>query len=122
MWYNNKIILQGGKDKTTHLWMLPIGTQSMTTHHDPVTILLATPVIANAHAHFATMQVAYFTHTVQNKANSFCFVHQLLCSPRISTLLKVIHRGYLKGCHNLMEHGVTKYLNLSPATAKGHMR
>ncbi len=121
IWYNKKMILQRGKDKATDSWMLPIVTQSMTTHQDPVMILLSAPVIANAHAHFATTQVAFFTHTVQNKANSICFAHQLLCSPQLSTLLKAIHCGYLKGCLNLTEHGVTKYLIPIPAMAKGHL-
>ncbi len=68
-------MLQGGKDKATDLWTLPIGTQSITTHPNPVTILPAAPFIADAHAHFVTMQVAFFTHTVQNKANSIVFAH-----------------------------------------------
>jgi hypothetical protein len=36
--------------------------------------------------------------------------------------LRVIHRGYLKGCPNLTAKGVSKYLDPSPATAKGHMK
>ncbi len=80
------------------------------------------PVISDAHAHHATMQNAFFTHTMQNKANSIQFAYQALCSPRISTLLKAILHGYLKGCPNMMAHGVSKYLNPSPATAKGHMK
>jgi hypothetical protein len=40
----------------------------------------------------------------------------------LSTLLKAIKRGYLKGCPNLKAHGVNKCLNPSPATAKGHMK
>ncbi len=80
--------------------------------------LLVSPVVANAHA----QNFAYFTHTVQNKANSILFAHQLLCSPRISTLLKAIRCGFLKGCPNLTVVGVTKYLNPSPPTAKCHMK
>jgi hypothetical protein len=45
-----------------------------------------------------------------------------MCSPRITTLLKAIQRGFLKGCPNLSAKGVTQYLNPSPATAKGHMK
>ena len=45
-----------------------------------------------------------------------------MCSPTISTLLKAIRRGYLDGCPNLSAKGVTRYLNPSPATAKGHMK
>jgi hypothetical protein len=92
-----------------------------TSHHVANMILPAAPVFANARANMAT-QIAFFTHTVRTKANSIRFAHQSLCSPKISTLLKSIWRGYLKGCPNLTSHGVTKYLNPSPAMAKGHMK
>jgi hypothetical protein len=121
VWYNNRIILQGGKDKATNLWTLPIGNMGMTSRQDTVVIPLVAPVLANAHAHYATTQIAFFMHTIRNKANSICFAHQLLCSPHISMLLKAIKRGYLKGCPNLTAQGISKYLNPSPATAKGHM-
>ena len=63
-----------------------------------------------------------FTHTVRSKANSIKFAHQSMCSPTISTLLKTIRQGYLDGCPNLSAKGVKRYLNPSPATAKGHMK
>jgi hypothetical protein len=66
--------------------------------------------------------VSFFTHTIRTKANSIKFAHQSLCSPQISTLLKAIQKGFLKGCPNLTAKGVTRYLNPSPATAKGHMK
>jgi hypothetical protein len=82
---------------------------------------LAAPIVADAHTHPA-IQIAFFMHTVRTKANNIRFMHQSLCSPRISTLLKAINRGFLKGCPNLTAHGVKKYLNPSPAMAKGHIR
>ena len=45
-----------------------------------------------------------------------------MCSPTISTLLKAIQRSFLHGCPNLSAKGITRYLNPSPATAKGHMK
>ena len=36
--------------------------------------------------------------------------------------MKALQKGYLTGCPNLSEELVTKYLNPSPATAKGHMK
>jgi hypothetical protein len=93
----------------------------MTSHRIDNAIPLAAPVYANAHAHLST-QIAFFTHTVRSKVNSIKFSHQALCSPKISTLLKAIRCGYLKGCPNLTAKGVTKYLNQSPVTAKGHMK
>jgi hypothetical protein len=83
--------------------------------------LLAAPDFANTHAQ-SPKNIALFTHTMRNKANSIQFAQQSLCSPKISMLLKTIHRGHLKGCPNLMAIGVAKYLNPSLATAKGHMK
>jgi hypothetical protein len=119
--YNGKIILHGEKDPSTDLWTLPLGSHDMTSQHATSTLPLAAPDFADAHAQPA-VQIAFFAHTVRTKANSICFVHQSLCSPRISTLLKAIKHGYLKGCPNLTAHGVNKYLNPSSATAKGHMK
>jgi hypothetical protein len=45
-----------------------------------------------------------------------------LCNPKILTLLKAIRKGFLKGCPNINEKLILKYLNPSPATAKGHMK
>jgi hypothetical protein len=50
------------------------------------------------------------------------FAHQSLCNPKISTLLKAVCKRFLKGCPNLSEKLILKYLNPSPATAKGHMK
>jgi hypothetical protein len=50
------------------------------------------------------------------------FAHQLLCNPKISTLLKATCQGFVRGCPNMLEKLILKYLNPSPATAKGHMK
>jgi hypothetical protein len=99
------------------------------------TTMLTVPVCASAHAcgsggkataslkkNPPSNQVSFFTHTVRTKANSIKFAHQSLCSPRISTLLKAIRRGFLKGFPNLTAKCVSRYLNPSPAMAKGHMK
>jgi hypothetical protein len=119
--YNGKVILRGEKDPSTDLWTLLLGSHDMTSQHAMSTLPLEALDFANAHAR-PTVQIAFFAHTVQTKANSICFAHQSLCSPHISTLLKAIKHGYLKGYPNLTAHGVNKYLNPSPATAKGHMK
>ena len=66
--------------------------------------------------------IAMFTHSVRTRANTIKFSHQSMCNPKISSLMKALRKGYLKGCPNLSEELVTKYLNPSPATAKGHMK
>ena len=55
-------------------------------------------------------------------AHALEFAHQSMGNPRLSTLLKAIRKGFVKGCSNLNKKLVTKYLNPSPATAKGHMK
>ncbi len=119
--YNDRIILRGKKDPPTDLWTLPLGSQGMTSQHAQCILPLVALIVAGAHAHPA-VQIAFFMHTMHAKANCIRFAHQLLCSPRILTLLKAINRGFLKGCPNLTAHGVKKYLNPSPATVKGQMR
>ena len=66
--------------------------------------------------------IAPFTHSVQTRSNDIKFAHQLLCSPKISTLLKATWRGFLGGCPNINKKLITKYLNPSPGTAKSHMK
>jgi hypothetical protein len=45
-----------------------------------------------------------------------------MCNPKISSLLKALRKGFLKGCPNLSGELVTKYLKPGPAMAKGHMK
>jgi hypothetical protein len=66
--------------------------------------------------------LAIFTHSVQTRANGIIFAHQSLCNPKISTLLKAVRKGFLKGCPNLNSNLILKYLNPSPTTSKGHMK
>jgi hypothetical protein len=56
------------------------------------------------------------------QANNVKFAHQLLCNPKISTLLKATRQGFLKGCPYISKQLILKYLNPSPTTAKGHMK
>jgi hypothetical protein len=68
------------------------------------------------------VNLATFTHSKQTRANQVKFAHQLLCNPKISTLLKAVRRGFLTGCPNLTKRLILKYLNPSTAMAKGHMK
>jgi hypothetical protein len=124
--YQGKVILTGYKDPSTNLWVLPITPDAIKSHEkqsqtgpgmarapqSPVT--LPTPP--------QCMDGAMFTHSVRTQANTFKFAHQAMCNPKILSLLKALQNGFLKGCPNLLEELVTKYLNPSPATAKGHMK
>jgi hypothetical protein len=63
-----------------------------------------------------------FAHSVSTRANKVKFQHQALCNPKISRLLKATRKGFLKGCPYISEELILKYLNPSPATAKGCMK
>ncbi len=63
-----------------------------------------------------------FMHLVCTRANTVKFGHQAMCNPKISSLLKALRKGFLKGCPNLFKDLVTKYLNPSQDTAKGHLK
>jgi hypothetical protein len=126
--FNGNEVLRGYKEATTDLWTLPLGGDQRTpAQHDFVMPLVACPKIATARtwsppAADGPTHVATFAHTVRTKANSIKYAHQAFCSPRLSTFLKAIRCGFLKGCPNLTSTGVTKYLNPSPASSKGHMK
>ena len=109
----NKDILNGIKDPTTDLWTLPITPMAIneTGCHD-----LGKDQCNQKNPHpFAW---AAFPHSVRTRANAVKFSHQSLCNPTISSLMKALKKGFLKGCPDLSEELVTKYLNPSPATAQ----
>ncbi len=121
--YHGKVILRGSKDATTDLWTLPLTRVAMQS---------ALPRSASVrdralHAGITPMvhpgvNLATFTHSIKTRANGVKFAHQSLCNPKISTLLKAVRKGFLAGCPNLTEKLILKYLNPTPATAKGHMK
>ncbi len=124
--YQGKVILTGYKDPSMDLWVLPITPDAIKSHE----IQLRTgPSMARAPQSPVTlptppqcMDGAMFMHSMQTQANTVKFAHQAMCNPKILSLLKALQKGYLKECPNLSEGLVTKYLNPSPATAKGHMK
>jgi hypothetical protein len=109
--YNNKTILQGVKDITTDLWTIPINATQAPRPHE-----------TEAKRQHTVEHTAHFAHSISTRANKLKFAHQSLCNPKISTLLKATRKGFLKGCPNITETLILKYLNPSPATAKGHMK
>ncbi len=115
--YKNKVILNGIKDPTTDLWTLPITPTEIkaTGSHD-----LGKDQGDHKNPH--PVNWAAFAHSVRTRANAVKFAHQSMCNPTISSLMKALKKGFLKGCPDLSKELVTKYLNPSPATAKGHMK
>jgi hypothetical protein len=80
------------------------------------------PCIGRTHRPTIHPALAMFTHSVTMRANVVKFVHQSLCNPKISTLLKATQCGFLKGCPGISKKLILNYLNPSPATVKGHMK
>jgi hypothetical protein len=137
--YNGKIILRGTKDPSTDLWVLPLtpkvinenqmklwtsqGIDGTISPNIQSRAGLGMARAPQSQKHITpNAAVAMFTHSVRTQANTVKFGHQAMCNPKISSLLKALRKGFLKGCPNLSEELVTKYLNPSPATAKGHMK
>jgi hypothetical protein len=120
--FDGNVILRGYKDPSTDLWTLPItphGIRSAISQSSSVCDCAPHP---NNTLH-SGVQPAPFTHSIHTRGNGIKFTHQSLCNPKIiSTLLKAVCKGFLKGCPNLSENLILKYLNPSPATAKGHMK
>ncbi len=124
--YQGKVILTGYKDLSTDLWVLPITPDAIKSHEKQSR---TGPGMARALQSSVTLPTppqrvdgAMFTHSVRTQANTVKFTHQVMCNPKISSLLKALQKGFLKGCPNLLEGLVTKYLNPSPGTTKGHMK
>ena len=122
--YNDTVLLRGFKEPSTDLWTLPIRTADMWATHKSGPI--ATPVFPSKtkgdEVHPGITDLVLFSHSVRTRGNGVKFAHQSLCNPKISTLLKAVRKGFLKGCPNMTEKLILKYLNPSPATAKGHMK
>jgi hypothetical protein len=120
--FNGSFVLHGYRDVATDLWTLLINRCSKMR----TTLLQLAPVLDCA-LHFTPdlhpgINLASFKHSVRTRANGVKFAHQSSCNPKISTLLKAVRKGFLKGCPNSTKKLILKYLNPSPVTAKGHMK
>ncbi len=121
--FNGSIILQGHKDQSTDLWTLPINRcnkmQTSLPHSAHIVDCALHDMRRGIHP---GITLASFIHSVHTCTNGVKFAHLSLWDPEISTLSKAVHKGFLKGCPNLSKKLILKYLNPSPATAKGHMK
>ena len=122
IFFNNKCIMTGFKDKATDLWTLPI----QAIQQQPTNKQLKQRVTLQATTHQPskadTAHAASFAHSIRQRALKVRFAHQALCNPKISKLLKATRKGFLKGCPYISTEAILKYLNPSPATAKGYMK
>ena len=122
--FQGKVILRGYKDPSTDLWTLPIPTSTVFPNNSTASPPPNVTCPARLPQDFTAPAIALasFTHSVRTRVNAVKFAHQSLCNPKISTLLKAVRKGFLKGCPNLSEKLILRYLNPSTATAKGHMK
>ncbi len=67
-------------------------------------------------------ELVSFLYHQTTKANAVKFMHQSLCNPPITSLIKAINAGFLLGTPHLNAKSVQKYLMPSPMTSKGHMK
>jgi hypothetical protein len=94
--YQNKVILHGTKYPATKIYTLPItpAAISMTGRR-----MLGKDLVDQNNP--TLINVAMFTHSIRIRANAVTFAHQSLCNPKISTLMKALKKGFLKGCPNI---------------------
>jgi hypothetical protein len=108
--YNYKTILQGFKDPTTDLWTIPINAKYAPPHTQD--------------GHPAGHSPAFSTFCPLNlntgKQSKICT--PIPMQPNDIHALQSDKKGFLKGCPNISEKLILKYLNPSLATAKGHMK
>jgi hypothetical protein len=112
--------LQAASSRKACISLPPAVAASLMTY-DPQTVA-ALPQPGPCIGRAPHQYIAGFSYARTTKANSVKFAHQSLCNPPISSLLKAINAGFLKGAPNFDTHTVRKYLMASPATSKGHMK
>ena len=104
---NFELILQGFRNKNDGLWDIPFPTNTTpaTNHHQ----------ITNHN----TLNI--ITRKNQSTKTLIQYLHATLFSPSKSTLLQAIRNNHLIGWPGLTVENVNKYLDETPATAKGHL-
>jgi hypothetical protein len=118
---NKKVILTGYKDPISDLWTLPIlQNDKLRTAHDAKHHQLPGPCMDSTPQSASHAIYVSYHHTA--KENNVKFIHQSLCNPPKSLLLAAIRQEFLQGAPHLTTKAVSKYLPLSPATSKGHMK
>jgi hypothetical protein len=122
--FNGNTILTGYKDPAGNLWTLPIfqGEEGLRTtpRSDSVVSELtpSQPGPCKGHAppppFVPPPELAAFLYHQTTKANAVKFMHQRLCNPPITSLIKAINAGFLCGAPHLNAKSVQKYLMPSP--------
>jgi hypothetical protein len=111
---DNEIILQGTRDPTTNLWMIPV--QLANNHPDADATTKITPQEISLVPHTANYIIA---HTKIKEL--VAFAHEALFFPSISTLRKALDNNFLHDFPGLSSKEIRDHPPSSSAALKGHL-
>jgi len=99
VYYNRKIVLRGFKGPTTDLWVTALNNPNPRTTPDYLDL-------QTTHSTQRFHEIANHVYFITTKQNTVKYMHQSMCSPMPSTLLKAIKIGHLDGVPHLNEKSV----------------
>ena len=109
--FKGTTIWRGAREPKTGLWVLPLGTPQRPPDHLDLAITQTKPHMANN------------VYAMTSKEATIKFLHQCLCSPPKSTLLKALQKNQFSTWPGFTKAAVEKCLpTSSPAADKGHMK
>jgi hypothetical protein len=94
--YKNTIILRGYKDSTMDLCTLPLTLDKITK-----TTLVNVTISPNSAPCYPVVETTSFSYARTSKTNNIKFALQSLCNSPITSLIKAIKAGFLKGAPHL---------------------
>jgi hypothetical protein len=116
--FNRAIILRGWRDPKNRLWWVKIVDNGWTTHYkvaipmqEKPKVKLTTPPTAHAYS----LYKCSITHKLMH------FYYACLNYPVLSTLIKDIKAGYLRGWPGLTAERLCRHINVSVESKQGHM-
>jgi hypothetical protein len=113
---NKEIILQGWRDPTNQLWRVKITNDGWITNlkikdDDTTCETPAGPAVVKANS----------LHECDNTCQLVNFCHVTLNYLAVSTLVKAMGKGYLKGCAGLTSRHVCQHIIIINEMETGHM-
>ena len=127
VYYKDKLVLGGGRDKKTEMWQLPIIPVLKNNMLEGLDLPIPAPwrgtITQARHNTRFTINVANNLHTLLYKHQQLKYMHQSFFSPPIQTTAESANNNQLQGipCLNSSKI-VQKYLAPSPETSKGRLK
>ena len=119
---NNKIIMEGPRDKPTNLWTIPIGKKNQPPPKEPTQTLAIVPTISkynNKPAICIEPHTANSAYTQRSAAELQAWHHGSLGSPPVATLIDAIKNNRLSTFPGLTVAGVRRRFPKAIATPIG---